>query len=91
MGVRCFPSMSVTSTSEFNSILISSIRALFGELESHSFGLKVTIADTQREDFQFVVECQKKSTDAIRASLTMVTPPTFLQSSIYRFDAVLLE
>ena len=90
LGVRCSPFMDVNSASEFNTILISSIRALFGELTPHSFGLKVA-ANTQQGDYQFVVECQKESTEAVRASLTMVTAPTFLQSTIYRFDVVRIE
>jgi hypothetical protein len=117
LGVRCSPV--ITDPSEFSTILLLSIRSLFGELESHSIGLNISSSsnntdnnNTQEEEqdnnnnknsnsndnsnnsnnkYHFLVECHNKSIDAIRASLTMVTTPSYLQSKIYRFDIINVE
>ena len=91
-GVRCYPK--IKDPSEFRTILITSIRSLFGELECHSFGLNIIPQQKPNDhgvddnNYQFVVECYDKSMSAIRASLTMITTPSYLQSKIYRFDVV---
>mmetsp|Transcript_2863 Transcript_2863/g.3287 ORF Transcript_2863/g.3287 Transcript_2863/m.3287 type:complete len:110 (+) Transcript_2863:55-384(+) len=101
--VRCSPI--IIDPSEFCTILLLSIRSLFGELESHSIGLKVLPASASSDtemyqkqtgnnddsNYQFVVECYVNSINAIRASLTMITTPSYLQSKIYRFDIVNVE
>jgi predicted alpha/beta superfamily hydrolase len=114
LGVRCSPV--ITDPSEFSTILLLSIRSLFGELESHSIGLNISSSsnntdnsNTQEEEqqhqqqdnnnknnnnnnnYHFRVECHNKSIDTIRASLTMVTAPSYLQSKIYRFDIINVE
>ena len=122
LGVRCSPV--ITDPSEFSTILLLSIRSLFGELESHSIGLNISSSSNNTDDNNstqeeeqdnnnnknsssndnssssdsnnnnnnhFLVECHKKSIDAIRASLTMVTTPSYLQSKIYRFDIINVE
>jgi hypothetical protein len=47
--------------------------------------------NNDNNNYQFIVECPNKSIDAIRASLTMVTTPSYLQSKIYRFDIINVE
>jgi RNase P/RNase MRP subunit POP5 len=90
LAVRCAPELS--DPSELTSILITSIRSLFGELEFHSFGMTVTKAPNKHHDiYHFIIECQPQSIDSIRASLTMVTTPCYLESSVYRFDSFILE
>ena len=117
LGVRCSPV--ITDPSEFSTILLLSIRSLFGELESHSIGLNISSSSNNTDDnnstqeeeqdnnnnnnknsssndnsnnnYHFLVECHNKSIDAIRASLTMVTTPSYLQSKIYRFDIINVE
>lgn len=77
--------------SELHTILVSSIRSLFGELESHSFGMEVKpslgLGPDNETHHQFTVECQRESVDAIRASLAMPTTPSYV-STIYRFDVI---
>ena len=90
-GVRCYPK--IKDPSEFRTILITSIRSLFGELECHSFGLNIIPQQKPNDgvddnNYQFIVEFYDKSMSAIRASLTMITTPSYLQSKIYRFDVV---
>lgn len=89
-GIRCLPL--IQDPSEFTTILVSSLRSLFGEMECYSANIKIShVASAQNEDYQFIVECDGQSRDAIRASLTMVTTPTYLASNVYRFDAISLE
>lgn len=89
-GIRCLPS--IQDPSEFTTILVSSLRSLFGEMECYSANVKVSkVADIRDDDYQFVVECDKQSKNAIRASLTMITTPKYLESNVYRFDAISLD
>ena len=55
-------------------ILTLSLRELFGDLESHSYGMSV---DDDDEKF-FRVSCPKQSQTQVRAALTMPTIPSFL-------------
>ena len=90
LGIQSSPL--ILDPSEFTTILVSSMRSLFGEMESHSANIKVSrVHDEQDEDYQFIVECDWQSLDAIRSSLTMVTTPSYLKSTIYRFDTHCLE
>mmetsp|Transcript_17572 Transcript_17572/g.38404 ORF Transcript_17572/g.38404 Transcript_17572/m.38404 type:complete len:117 (-) Transcript_17572:1066-1416(-) len=90
LGIRCSPL--IQDPSEFITIFVSSVRSLFGELESHSAGVKVSrVPDTQDGEYHFILECNKQSTNAIRASLTMITTPSYLEPSIYRFDVFSIE
>lgn len=90
---RCELEVQATPTlhdaSELSTILISSIRALFGELEHYSCNMKVK--KVASENHSFVVECPGDSVAAIRSALCMVTPPPYLNSTIYRFDVLKLK
>lgn len=89
-GIRCLPL--IHDLSEFTTILLSSLRSLFGEMECYSAKIKVSkVANAQEEDYQFLVECDRQSKNAIQASLTMITTPTYLSPNVYRFDAISLE
>jgi hypothetical protein len=71
---------------ELNTILVSSIRALFGELEPYSCQVKVK--KSEKESDEFVVECPSDSVAAVRSALSMTTPPAYLNSTIYRLDVL---
>ena len=77
---------------ELETILVSSLRSMFGEFEPHSYGIKIikTVDDDDDETSlsDFAVVCQMKSMTAVRSALTMVTPPSYLDSKIYRFDVI---
>lgn len=74
----------VEDARELETILVTSLRALFGEWEHHSCQIKV-----QRvEESTFRVECLDSSVGAVRAALTMVTTPPYLDSTVYRLDVV---
>jgi RNase P/RNase MRP subunit POP5 len=71
---------------ELFTILTSSLRSLFGDLEPHSCRLTVDRADDSQT--ALVVKCPTESVAAVRASLTMVTPPPYLSATLYRFDVL---
>ncbi|KAG7336861.1 Rpp14/Pop5 family protein [Nitzschia inconspicua] len=85
LGVTCSPKLH--DPSEVMTILTTSLKALFGELESYSFGMKV-YKNKHNDDDDFVIECPQQSADAIRAALTMPTLPPFLEEGgvYYCFD-----
>lgn len=72
---------------ELETILVTSLRALFGEWEHHSCRIKVT----RDGETMFRVECLQTSVAAVRAALTMVTPPAYLDSTLFRFDVVQVQ
>ncbi|KAG7348698.1 hypothetical protein IV203_011295 [Nitzschia inconspicua] len=94
LGVTCSPKLH--DPSEVMTILTTSLKALFGELESYSFGMKVykhkhnnnNNNNNNDDDDDFVIECPLESADAIRAALTMPKLPPFLEegSVYYCFD-----
>lgn len=96
---------------ELQTILLFSLRNLWGDLESHSGHVQVTKRPTDQEEEEeeeedshsshgadastlFEVTCLTESVDAVRAALTMVTPPPYLQEgvgesvSLFRFDVL---
>jgi hypothetical protein len=97
--VGCTPV--IRDPSEMYTIVVSSIRSLFGELESHSFGMEVKASssslstemeysdnDDKSSSYHFIIECDEQSVDAIRASLTMATTNQFGSNTVYRFDVI---
>jgi RNase P/RNase MRP subunit POP5 len=73
---------------EVNTILTSSLRALFGELEPHSCTVRVKKSASEAS---FFIDCPMDSVAAVRSALSMVTPPAYLSSTIYRFDVINLK
>ncbi len=76
----------ITDPREMQTILLFSLRALWGTLERHSCQLSVSLADGMQR-----VTCRTDSVPAVRAALTLVTPPPYLESTIYRFDVLQVE
>lgn len=84
----------ITDPREMQTIVLFSLRALWGTLEPHSCQLSVSSADDKNRDSKkgmMRVKCRAESTAAVRAALTLVTPPPYLESTIYRFDVVSVE
>ena len=89
-GIRCSPL--IQDPKEFNTILVSSLRSLFGEIECYSANINLsTVDNTEKKDYQFIIECDSQSASAIRASLTFATGPSYLARNIYRFDTIWLD
>lgn len=68
---------------EMKTILIFSLRSLWGDLEPHSYSVTV-----KKEGDLMRITCASESLDAVRSAITMVTPPPYLETTIYRFDVV---
>jgi RNase P/RNase MRP subunit POP5 len=89
----------VNDPREMKTILTFSLRSLWGDLESHSCDLsveKVSNGDAgSRIDAGnsnlLVVRCRSDSVDAVRAALTLVTPPPYLEATLYQFDVVHIQ
>ena len=90
--VECKPR--VKDPREMRTILVSSLRALWGDLETHSYGLVVTSIEKESGSSSsnvLSIQCSPESLDAVRAALTLVTPPPFMMESSslpYRFDVI---
>ena len=62
---------------ELQTILIHSLRELFGELEPH--GCLTTVLETRKN--RSIVCCPKDSVASVRAALTLCTPPLYLRGN----------
>lgn len=97
--VRTYPK--IADVSEMRTILLFSLRSLWGDLESYSFNIAITKPSIDcKNEISFlegknigllIVECPKESVKAVRAALTLVTPPPYLEENIYQFDVVHLK
>lgn len=82
---------------ELQTILTFSLRSLWGDLESHSCDLTVEIAPIGDQGAAtnggalLVVRCRSDSVDAVRSSLTLVTPPPYLEGTVYQFDVIAIQ
>lgn len=72
---------------EMKTILTFSLRDLWGDLEPHSCMLDVQ-KDANKGSLLLQIKCPPDSVAAVRAALTMVTPPSYLRSTVYQFDVV---
>ena len=73
----------VKDAREMLTILTFSLRSLFGDLELHSFSLRVELVPPKD---LIEIDCPEDSLPSVRAALTMVTLPHYLSSTVYRFD-----
>ena len=64
---------------ELHTILLCSLESLFGKLQSHSIGLQVTL-----DGSDLLVKCRAESAKQVRAALTMVTPPPYLEDTFHK-------
>ena len=78
-------------------ILLFSLRSLWGDLEPYSCALRIKKAPDNHELTSgrntglLIVECPMEDVQAVRAALTLVTPPPYLEETIYQFDVVDIE
>lgn len=81
---------------ELRTILTTSLRSLWGTLEPYSAVMRVG-NDTQAENndknplAMLVVTCPAAHAPQIQAALSLVTPPPYLQDTLYRLDVVKME
>lgn len=105
LAVRSAPR--IDDPRELQTILLTSLRALWGDLETHSHGVTVSkgsIPDGCDDDggggdyggsrsvdgtsHLLFVKCPIGSVPAVRAALTMVTPPPYMEGAVYCLDVV---
>jgi hypothetical protein len=88
--VRSFPV--INDPKELHTILVFSLRHLWGDLESHSCDVVVrkrrNVPPEDATALLLAVHCQSESVQAVRAALTIVTTPPYLDDTLYRFDVV---
>lgn len=91
--IRCTPK--VEDPRELKTIVVSSLRDLWGDLETHSYGCLVETANGISDDNpptesnSLSIICNRESLQAVRAALTLATLPPYLEiSGPYRFDVV---
>jgi RNase P/RNase MRP subunit POP5 len=77
----------VTDPRELQTILTGSLRALWGDLEPYSCLVEVE-ENVGLNNAMLVVRCPNQMVDQVRAALTLVTPPPYLEGTVYRFDVV---
>jgi hypothetical protein len=101
LAVRSAPR--IDDPRELQTILLTSLRALWGDMETYSHGVEVSRtallrpadgdADGDDEskdgsDHLLFVKCPVESVPAVRAALTMVTPPPYMEDAVYCLDVV---
>lgn len=73
---------------ELHTILVFSLRSLWGDLESHSGDIRVLKSRQSTDIFLLEVHCRSESVPAVRSALTLVTTPSYLDDVLYRFDVL---
>ena len=73
---------------ELQTILTTSLRALWGQLERYSATVQV---ESAIDDKLQCVQCPAVHVPQVQAALTLVTPPPYLEDTLYRFDVVKIE
>eukprot|EP00980_Cylindrotheca_fusiformis_P007727 scaffold1638_cov120-Cylindrotheca_fusiformis.AAC.10 len=86
LAIRATPTMH--DAREMNTILVSSIHALFGDFRGENYVVGLKVEKATDTDHSFTIECPGESAAAVRSALSMVTPPGYLSNVIYRFDVV---
>lgn len=79
---------------ELQTILTTSLRALWGNWESYSTQLRVQSAQSRDNDNNpplLLVTCLAEHAPQIQAALALVTPPPYLEETLYCLDVVKME
>ena len=88
LTVQTTAGTAVEDPKELLTILTCSLKSLWGDLEPHSCMVRVSKGTGAGV---LVVRCLSESVDAVRAALTLVSPPPYLESNIYVFDVVKIQ
>lgn len=70
---------------EVHTILVNSLRALFGDFENHSCHLTVR---KMPDGGSHKVECRNDSVRFVRAALSMTYEPSFMTEKVYQLDVL---
>ena len=70
-------------------ILRFSLRGLWGDLEPFSSDVVVRHPDhAGKERGLLLVECPSKTVNQVRAALTFVSPPPYMEDTVFQFDVL---
>ena len=73
-------------------ILRFSLRGLWGDLEPFSGDVVVRHpVQSGKERGLLLVECPSKTVNQVRAALTFVSPPPYMEDTVFQFDVVDIE
>jgi RNase P/RNase MRP subunit POP5 len=82
----------ISDPRELQTILTTSLRDLWGKLEAYSCSLNVRDGEpSDTMDNVLSVHCPAGDVEAIQAALTLVTPPHYMEGTIYRFDVLQID
>lgn len=81
----------VHDAKELNTLLQTSLKALFGSLERYGAALTVSTAPTDDPSADYIVKCSINDKEAVRTALTLVTPTAYLVDRIFCFDVVVVD
>lgn len=85
---------------EFETIVKTSLQAIFGEWEPYSCGIQIVkkkknhpkdSSSSSSETGVHQLQCPTSSVGPVRCALAMITPPSYLDATLYRLDVVSLE
>lgn len=84
MILQCTPE--IKDSKEVHTILITSLRALFGDFENHSCHL--TVGKMKGTSSCHKVGCRRDSVRFVRAALSMTYEPSYMTEKVYQFDVL---
>lgn len=93
LWVRTFPR--IDDVGEMKTILLFSLRGLWGNLEPYS-GEVIIRKPPEDHPLNFedsrcgilIVDCPSTSAKQVRAALTLVSPPPYLDETVFQFDVI---
>jgi len=93
LWVRTLPR--IDDVGEMKTILLFSLRSLWGDLEPYSCDIVVRKAPQDHplnaehsKSGVLIVECPSTSSKQVRAALTLVSPPPYLEDTLFQFDVI---
>ena len=77
----------IEDPAEMKTILLFSLRSLWGEVEPFSSAVAVR-HDVEKSRGLLVIECPSAAVNQVRAALTLVSPPPYLEDTFFQFDVI---
>ena len=94
-------SPAISDPKELTTIISTSVRAAFGDCQAHTVGVRIldcrtaTAAARRRRNTintsETILQCPDDALPYIRAALTLPSPPSYFQGSIYTFDFLKID
>lgn len=82
----------ITDPAEMKTILLFSLRSLWGDLEPFSSDVVVRHpVNAEKKIGILIVECPSITVNQVRAALTLSSPPPYMEDIFFQFDVVDVE